>query len=156
MDYVDHHFRAELAQHYGVDAAIFLHNIFYWVKYNRANKKNLHNGRYWMYNSMAAFCDSHPYWSRRQIERIIRTCKDTGLLLVDCFNQDGRDRTSWYTLSDEAMRYFCDDTAKMVECISPNGDMQITEQGCAHHQTVTPLPDTGSVWPRREGRTSGT
>lgn len=161
MDFTDHHFRVDLAEKYGVDIAIFLHDIYYWVRHNRNNRKNFHDGRYWTYNTMASFCEMHPYWSRRQIERIIAKCKEAGLLLVGCFNQSTWDRTSWYSLSDEAMQFFCDDITqaadaggdppaddmpeqdipKMAESISPNGEMDITERGNRFHQTVTPIPD---------------
>lgn len=135
----DHHFNPRIAQDYGVDAAIFLHNLYHWVEYNRAYKKNFFEGRYWTFNSIAAFCEVHPYWSKRQIERIISACKNEGLILSGCFNKDKRDRTAWYTLSDEAMAYF-DDTPKSAECISPNGEMHDTERGNSFPQTVTTIP----------------
>lgn len=160
MDYIDHHFRVDLAQKFGIDTAVFLHDVYYWVKHNKLNQKNFFEGRYWTYNTMTAFCENHPYWSRRQIERIITSCKDNGLLLVGCFNKDARDRTKWYTLTDKAMRFFCDDvpavppdipppeapppdpqSPDLADCISPNGEMQITEPGNTFHQTVTALPD---------------
>ena len=137
----DHTFNPELANKYGTDVAIFLQNIRFWVKYNKAYDKNFHEGRYWTFNSLAAFCEVHPYWSKRQIERIVSSCKKEGLLLTGCFNQDRRDRTSWYTLSDKALEFLQNVTPEMAECKSPNGDLQITEQGQAYHYSVTPLPD---------------
>lgn len=137
----DHYFNPNLAKEYGVDVAIFLHNIFHWVEYNKAHKKNFYEGRYWTFNSISAFCEVHPYWSKRQIERITATCKKAGLLLSGCFNQDQRDRTMWYTLSDSAMRFFSDTgSTEVADCISPNGEMQSTEPCQSFHQTVTPLP----------------
>ena len=123
----DHHFNPVLAQTYGVDAAVFLHNIYFWLKHNKAYEKNFYEGRYWTFNSLAAFCEAHPYWSRRQIERIISACKKNSLLLTGCFNQDKRDRTSWYSLSDKAMAYFSECATEVAGCISPNGEMQNTE-----------------------------
>lgn len=139
MGMPDHHFNPKLAQDHGVDIAIFLHNIYHWIEYNKAYKKNFFDGRYWTFNSIAAFCEVHPYWSKRQIERIISVCKSSGLILSGCFNKDKRDRTAWYTLSDEAMEYFYD-APKTVECISPNGEMQTTERGHTFPQTVTTIP----------------
>ena len=121
--------------------AIFLHNIFHWVEYNEAHKKNFYEGRYWTYNSISAFCEVHPYWSKRQIERIATTCKKNGLLLTGCFNEDRRDRTMWYTLSDLAMRFFSDNSSpKTDDCISRNGEMQSPEPCQSFPQTVAPLP----------------
>ena len=137
----DHYFNPSLAEAYGVDVAIFLHNIFHWVEYNEAHKKNFYEGRYWTYNSISAFCEVHPYWSKRQIERIATTCKKNGLLLTGCFNEDRRDRTMWYTLSDLAMRFFSDNSSpKTDDCISRNGEMQSPEPCQSFPQTVAPLP----------------
>ena len=130
-----------LAQTYGVDVAVFQHNIYFWLKHNKAYEKNFYEGRYWTFNSLAAFCETHPYWSRRQIERIISACKKNSLLLTGCFNQDKRDRTSWYSLSDKAMAYFAECATETAGCISPNGEMQNTERGQSFHQMGTPLPD---------------
>lgn len=141
MGQPDHYFNPRLAKEYGVDVAIFLHNIFHWVEYNEAHKKNFYEGKYWTYNSISAFCTVHPYWSKRQIERITTTCKKEGLLLTGCFNEDQRDRTMWYTLSDLAMRFFSDgNSTEMVDCISPNGEMQSHESCQSFPQTVAPLP----------------
>lgn len=140
MDYIDHHFRVDLAQKFGLDVAVFLHDVFYWVKYNRSNQKNFHKGRFWMYNTQAAFCENHPYWSRRQIERIIATCKSEDLLLTDCFNADPRDRTKWYTLTNKALKFFCDNIPELAECVSPNSVMPITERVDTLHETVAALP----------------
>lgn len=137
----DHHFNPVLAQAYGVDVAVFLHNIYFWLKHNKAYEKNFYEGRYWTFNSLAAFCEAHPYWSRRQIERIIAACKKNSLLLTGCFNQDRRDRTSWYSLSDKALFYLEERTTEMDVCISPNGEMHDTERGQSFHQMGTPLPD---------------
>lgn len=139
MGMPDHHFNPKVAKDYGVDIAIFLHNLYHWVEYNRAYQKNFFEGRYWTFNSIAAFCEVHPYWSKRQIERIISTCKSEGLILSGCFNKDKRDRTAWYTLSDAAMAYF-EETPKTEECISPNGEMHTTERGHTFPQTVTTIP----------------
>ena len=137
----DHYFNPSLAEAYGVDVAVFLHNIFHWVEYNEAHKKNFYEGRYWTYNSISAFCEVHPYWSKRQIERIATTCKKNGLLLTGCFNEDRRDRTMWYTLSDLAMRFFSDNSSpKTDDCISRNGEMQSPEPCQSFPQTVAPLP----------------
>lgn len=139
VEYVEHHFPPGLAVRCGVDAAIFLRNIYHWVQKNQANRKHFHDGRYWTYNSLDAFAEIFPYWTKRQIERIISRCKAEGLLLTGCFNEDQRDRTVWYALTDEGMGFFR--SGETGKCISPNGEMQDTEPGRVYHETVTPLPD---------------
>lgn len=142
MTYCDHHFRPALAELVGVDCATFLNNIYHWTSHNAANEKNYYEGRYWTYNSMEAFRKIFFYWSRRQIERIIATCKKEGLLLTGCFNEDPRDRTLWYTLTNKAMLFFCDGMGtESVDCNSQNGEMQHAGRCSTYPETVTPLPD---------------
>ena len=50
----EYHFSAELAQRYGLDEAIMLHNFAYWVQKNTLDRRNIHNGRAWTYNSQDA------------------------------------------------------------------------------------------------------
>ena len=68
---MEFHFNAELAKQYGVDGAIFLHCMAFWVAKNRANGRHYHEGRYWTYNTLEALSKLFPFWSRRQLERII-------------------------------------------------------------------------------------
>lgn len=140
MEYVEHHFPPDLAVRCNsVDAAVFLRDIYHWVKKNSANGKHLHDGRYWTYNSMEAYTKIHPYWTRRKVERIINRCKEEGLLLTGCYNEDKRDRTMWYTLTDEGLKYFCSDVS--AHCIAPNGEARTTEVGNTSHEMGQALPD---------------
>ena len=136
----DHSFHPALAREYGTDAAIFLQNIWFWVRHNRAHEQNFHEGRYWTYNSVTAFCKVHPYWSRRQIERIIGRCRREGLLLSGCFNQDRRDRTCWYTLSDKALALL-EGGPQTEACGSQNSEAHTAGPGNPGRETVEPLPD---------------
>jgi len=40
-----HHFEVEDAEKFGVNAAIILSNIKFWISKNRANEKHQHEGR---------------------------------------------------------------------------------------------------------------
>ena len=86
-------FDCKLAEKYGVDEAIFLHNLYFWIVKNEANGRHHHEGRSWTYNSMAAFAKLFPFWSKRQVERIIRNLVANGALLEGNFNTLPYDRT---------------------------------------------------------------
>ena len=129
---------AHVAVKYGVDEALFLDSIMYWYRHNRANDMNFHDGRWWTYNSMAAFVDLFPWWSDKQLRRIIKSCKEQGALLTANYNSDGRDRTVWYSPSDELLQLYGD--SQTGECICPNGQMQMPKQADASAQTGEPLP----------------
>ena len=64
---ISHYFQVDIAVKYGVDCAIMLEHLYFWIIHNRANGKNHINGKYWTYNSSRAFQELLPYWSKRQI-----------------------------------------------------------------------------------------
>ncbi|MBS1384259.1 MAG: hypothetical protein E7E26_09320 [Clostridiales bacterium] len=128
---MEFHFNAELAQKYGVDGAIFLHCMAFWVAKNRANGRHFHEGRYWTYNTLEALAKMFPFWTRRQIERIVGKLKDDGALLVGDFNEDKTDRTRWYALADSVLEAY----GETLPPISRNGEMHFTESGQPFHET---------------------
>lgn len=106
MSILEHHFPPLIAEKYGVNAAIFLRDIYHWCSTNRDNEQNLHEGRWWTYQTIKGLCRRHPYWTKNQVEHIIKTCQEKGALLSGHFNEDSLDRTRWYTLTDEAWEMF--------------------------------------------------
>lgn len=97
---------AHVALRYGLEESIFLDSIMYWYRENRANNRNYQDGRWWTFNSVAAFSALFPYWSAKQLRRIIASCREQGAILAECYNEDLRDRTLWYTPSDELMALY--------------------------------------------------
>lgn len=135
--------KTELAVEYGIDVAIFIHNIVFWVEKNMANDTNFKEGRYWTYNSMDAYCQLYPMWSKDQIRRIIVKCKENGLLIVGEFNSDRRDRTKWYSPSDEVMQIY--GVCKTANCIWRNRQMHMGKSPNACGEIATPLPDNNTT-----------
>ena len=72
------HFDSNVASKVGVDGAIMLNNLQFWIVKNKANKKHFYDNNYWTYNSIDAFTEIFPFWSRRQIERILNNLKKDG------------------------------------------------------------------------------
>ncbi|NCC69261.1 MAG: hypothetical protein EOM14_13905, partial [Clostridia bacterium] len=120
----DYAFNVDVAAKYGVDEAILIHAMEFWIKKNRSNERHFHDGRWWSYNSLAALGDLFPFWTKRQLERIISSCRDKGILYVGNYNEEKWKRTTWYALDDCIFEIYGDDL-----CISRNGEMQITNQG---------------------------
>lgn len=99
----DHHFNIEIAQKYGVYEAIFLKNLEFWTRYNKANKTNYHECRYWTYNSIQAFSELFPYFTTQQLRTVIKNCINNNLIIKKNFNQTKYDRTTWYALTDKGL-----------------------------------------------------
>ena len=95
-----HQFNVEDAKKHGVNGAIMMANMRFWIAKNKANKRHFYDGRYWTYNSSKAFAELFPYWSAKQIERILAKLKAEGVLLTGHFSQNAYDRTNWYSLSE--------------------------------------------------------
>jgi hypothetical protein len=114
-------FDESMAVKYGVDEAIMLQNLAYWVQKNAANGKHIHNGRAWTYNSAAAFVKLFPFWNKFKIRRILDTLEERGAIMSDSFNDVPMDRTKWYSVSDECMMQICNvHLAKMLNAFSGN------------------------------------
>ena len=134
MSIVSHTFPVAVAKEVGVENAVMLSNLYFWVEKNKANNKNLHDGRFWTYNSMKAFEDIFPYWTFHQIRRILSNLERDGLLLVGVYNKNAYDRTKWYTLSDKALALF-----QNRSCT--NSDLHLHDCTNGKVETNKPIPD---------------
>lgn len=103
---MNHSFDVEIATEYGVNCAIILENLYFWTEHNRANGKHFHDGYYWTYNSVRAFKELFPYLGSFQIRNAIDKLKSEGLILTGNYNEDMRDRTVWYALTEKANAIF--------------------------------------------------
>lgn len=126
---MEHSFNLSIAKKFGVEEAIIIHNIYFWTLKNKANKRHFYDGNYWIYNSIDAFTELFPYWSRRQIERILKNAVEKGAIIKGNYNKIAYDRTTWYALTET------------VKSIYANGEMETTERGDGFTQSVEAIPD---------------
>lgn len=122
-------FTAEWALAFGVNGAILLSNLYFWVKKNRENDVNFHDDRYWTYNTLDAFAEQFPFWSKDQIKRIMKDLRDKGVILVGNYNANKYDRTLWYSVDFDKVESMLMDVAK-----SPYQEDEI----------ATPIPDVNT------------
>lgn len=116
-------FDSGLAAQYGVSEAIFVHRLYFWVQENQKNGRNLRDGRYWTHDSVSALTEVFPFWTRHQIEGIIKRCRDKGLILTAALSPRAYDRTNWYTVTDAVTAAYAGRTvSQTAPCISPQGD----------------------------------
>ena len=133
-----HSFRVDLAAMHlengntvGVENAILLQDIAHWCEGNKAEGVNYKGGRYWTYSSVEDLRGRHPYWTVKQIRRIIRNCESLGLLLSASYHTDGRNRTKWYTVREDVLKQLlsrperADAEAETSKCTGPNGQMHL-------------------------------
>ena len=124
-----HYFEVDVAVKYGVNAAVLLNNIYFWCQKNKANKRNYYDGYYWTYNSRNAFTEIFPYLSERQIKTALDKLIEDNVIKTGCYNEDARDRSLWYTLTEKGWWM-------MQKC-----QMHTAEMSNANDENVRPLPD---------------
>ena len=101
-----HIFDVNVAKEYGIEIAILLENMNFWLEKNRANNTNFFDGRYWTYNSIKGFEKLFPYWSKDKIYRVLKKAEDLGLIIKGNYNKLSYDRTTWYAFSESAESIF--------------------------------------------------
>ena len=97
-----HHFDVEDAMKYGVEKAIVLSNIRFWLNNNKNKDLSTvkHDGYYWMYNTAKDMSNVLPYFTQSKVQRLLKQLEDDGVLIVGNYNKVKYDRTKWYTLSE--------------------------------------------------------
>lgn len=131
LEYVT--FKADVATKYGTNVSILLGNIDYWIQKNKENGKNFHDGRYWTYNTVAAFHSLMPFMSENVINTALSKAEAEGLLVTGNYNKLPFDRTKWYALTEKGERLFhatqndAADSTSVSESISQKSEMEIAK-----------------------------
>ena len=76
-----HAFLVEDAVAYGLDQAIMLQHIRFWINQNKDKKTHHHQGKVWMFQSAASMKLHYRYWSRQKISRLLRDMEDHNLII---------------------------------------------------------------------------
>lgn len=97
---MNYNFDIAIAQELGVSAAIVVQNLQFWIKKNEANDKHFHDGRYWTFNSMKAWHELFPFWTERQIRKILDDLVEKKIITKGNYNEMKYDRTLWYAFTD--------------------------------------------------------
>src|SRR6185436_7010760 len=83
----------ELAVLIGLNEAIVLQQLHYWLdKYQREPKREF------IYNTFEEWQTQFPFWSKKTIQRIMKSLVAQDLVRIEKFNSKFCDRTNWYTI----------------------------------------------------------
>lgn len=97
---MEHHFNIALANEYGIEEAILIHNLFFWIHKNACNDKHCHEERFWTYNTTKALASLFPYMNETKIFRCLKHLEEKGFIVKGNFNEVKMDRTCWYAFTD--------------------------------------------------------
>lgn len=87
---------------YGVEEAVMIRSFQFWIDLNKANGRNLREGRTWSYNTYASLSEQFPFFNEDRIRRLIESLVKQGVILkTSKFNKLRYDKTNWYAFEDE-------------------------------------------------------
>ena len=96
-----HSFDTNLASMIGIEEAIIVHHLQFWIKFNAMKKRNFHEGKTWMYQSKREMSEHFPYLNYDKIRYIMERLIELKIIVKNQFNKVGFDKTSWYAFIDE-------------------------------------------------------
>ena len=99
-----------LATLLGLNEALILQQVHYWLEINKKNNRNYHKDRHWTYNTIEEWQEEFPFWSAATVKRTFKKLRESKLIITDNFNLYQMDRTLWYTINYEELE------RRMIEC----------------------------------------
>lgn len=105
----------KLAVVLGLNEALVLQQMDYWLGINKKKNRNFHEGRYWTYNTINNWQEEFPFWSKSTIKRIFKKLRKMNLLETENFNVYQMDRTLWYTINYEKLEELCNSEISSID-----------------------------------------
>lgn len=140
---MEHQFNVELATKLGVEKAVIIHNMYFWINHNAKNNKHVYNNSVWTYNSASAFGKLFPYIKDRTISRYLLELERDGYINTGNYNDNTFDKTKWYSFTDN----FLEELKKLgfdIENILISQNVHIDTHKMANRSTENdePIPDS--------------
>jgi len=139
----------------GLNEAIVLQQVHYWVQHNEKEHKNYKNGYFWVYNSFNKWQEQFPWMSERTLKTVFRHLETKGILITGVFNRAKMDRTKWYRIDYNVLENtimqklhypscnFCTmDNASVAPPIPETTQKQITQRETKDVKAQSGLSDT--------------
>ena len=123
-----HMFSVDDAIEHGVEKAVIIQNLRFWLEKVKGNDKDghKHDGYYWTYNSARAFAEIFPYFNKSKVHRLLTQLEDDGIIMSGNFNKAKYDRTKWYSMPEFS--------------ISNKQNFQVAEVKDESLESATPIP----------------
>lgn len=113
-----------LAKKVGLNEAIVLQQIQYWLYVNQQRKSKQHfiDGRWWTYNTAEEWQEQFTFWSVETVRRALNSLRSKGIVLTGKHGQNGFDQTLWYTIDYDALNHLVNIT-KSISSQTGNFDL---------------------------------
>lgn len=130
----------KLARTIGLNEAIIVQQIHYWLQVHEQNGSNYYDGRYWVYNTYQQWQQQFSFWSLDTIKRTIRKMEKSGLLITGNYNKMSLDKTKWYTINYEMLEDLPDNISKEINGNSRIGQNALMDDADCPHATGQNAP----------------
>jgi hypothetical protein len=114
---MEHSFDIKLAGIVGIEKAIILKNIHWWITTNEKNEsqKHFHDGMFWTYNSAKALAELFPYMKERSILRWLNELATDGWVVIGNYNSKKYDLTQWFARGPQYDDYLAQNADPYIE-----------------------------------------
>jgi hypothetical protein len=83
----------------GLNHAIIVQQLEYWVERYRFDPEHQHEGCTWVFNSYEDWQENNfPFWSVDTVKRLFQDLEKQGIIVAGRFNRKNYDRTKWYRI----------------------------------------------------------
>jgi len=94
----------QLACLIGLNEAIVIQQLHYWLERNKTTATNFHDGLYWTYGTIQEYRDrDFPFWSFDTVKRTLAKLIKLGFVIQGNFNKWKLDQTKWYSIDYAAV-----------------------------------------------------
>lgn len=133
-----------LAKEIGLNEALVLQQINYWIEINKKTGKNFYDGKYWVYNSMKNWQENDfDYMSFSTIKRTFSNLEKEGYILSSNYNSDPRDQTKWYSINEKRLEELYDEIEKRKreneEKVLENKHFEVVDNALAQNEPMEQL-----------------
>ena len=100
----------------GLNEAIVVQQVHYWLEINRKAKINLYDNRTWTYNTYEKWQNENfDFWSTRTVMRIFVNLFDKGIFIRGNYNKKKYDKTTWVSIDYDKLDEILEEYERNVE-----------------------------------------
>ena len=116
-----------------LNEAVILNQINYWIEINKKAEKNLHDDRYWIFNTYQTWKETDfDFWSTDTIRRTLTRLENKGIVLTANYNKMKIDKTKWYTIDYDALQKRIDEYEEKQNAINDNAECVNDMANCTY------------------------
>lgn len=105
-----------LAKALTVNKAMFIQQLYYWMKVNEQKDKMFKDDRYWVRSTLDEWNErDFPFWCRDTLYRVVKELENQGIVISDNYNKIGFDRTKWYSLDLDRLNEIVNQTIQTTK-----------------------------------------